>query len=132
MTATCTWKGAFGNDAVNALHAEGFDHAPLDTDWHTQLHRHSLGWVCAHEGEHLVGFLNIAWDGGAHAFALDTVVARTHRGQGLGRALLATAEREARAAGCEWLHVDYEDELRPFYVDACGFAPTGAGLIPLA
>lgn len=132
MTVTRTWRGAFGNDAVNALHAEGFAHPPLDLDWHTQLHRHSLGWVCAHVGADLVGFLNIAWDGGVHAFALDAVIARTHRGQGIGRALLATAEREARAAHCEWLHVDYDDELRPFYVDACGFTPTEAGLIQLA
>ena len=37
----------------------------------------------------------------------------------------------ARAAGCEWLHVDFDDHLRAFYFDACGFAPTNAGLIEL-
>jgi hypothetical protein len=37
----------------------------------------------------------------------------------------------ARAAGCEWLHVDFDDHLRPFYLDACGFSPTDAGLIAL-
>jgi hypothetical protein len=36
-----------------------------------------------------------------------------------------------RAAGCEWLHVDFEDHLRAFYFDACGFVPTNAGLIEL-
>jgi hypothetical protein len=41
------------------------------------------------------------------------------------------AVREARAAGCEWLHVDFEDHLRAFYLDACGFVPTNAGLIEL-
>jgi hypothetical protein len=41
------------------------------------------------------------------------------------------ATREARAAGCEYLHVDFEDHLRPFYYDACGFTPTNAGLIAL-
>jgi hypothetical protein len=35
------------------------------------------------------------------------------------------------AAGCEWLHVDFEPELRRFYLDACGFRPTDAGLIRL-
>ena len=30
---------------------------------------------------------------------------------------------EARAAGCEWLHVDFEDHLRPFYFGSCGFTP---------
>jgi hypothetical protein len=37
----------------------------------------------------------------------------------------------ARAAGCEWLHVDFEEHLRSFYVDRCGFRPTPAGLIAL-
>jgi hypothetical protein len=37
----------------------------------------------------------------------------------------------ARAAGCEWLHVDFDEELRAFYLDACGFEPTAAGLIHL-
>jgi hypothetical protein len=32
---------------------------------------------------------------------------------------------------CEWLHVDFEDHLRAFYFDACGFEPTNAGLIGL-
>jgi hypothetical protein len=31
----------------------------------------------------------------------------------------------------EWLHVDFEDHLRGFYFDACGFTPTNAGLIEL-
>jgi hypothetical protein len=34
-------------------------------------------------------------------------------------------------AGCQWLHVDFEDYLRPFYVGSCGFRPTNAGLMPL-
>ena len=37
----------------------------------------------------------------------------------------------ARAARCEWLHTDFEDHLRSFYFDACGFVPTNAGLIEL-
>jgi hypothetical protein len=35
------------------------------------------------------------------------------------------------AAGCEWLHVDFEEHLRGFYLESCGFTPTGAGLIAL-
>jgi hypothetical protein len=38
----------------------------------------------------------------------------------------------ARAAGCEWLHVDFGEHLAAFYVGACGFRPTPAGLIRLA
>jgi hypothetical protein len=37
----------------------------------------------------------------------------------------------ANAAGCEWLHVDFERDLAPFYFDACGFRSTDAGLIHL-
>jgi hypothetical protein len=50
----------------------------------------------------------------------------------VGIKLVAEAERGARAAGCEWLHVDFEEHLQPFYFDACGFKPTAtAGLVPL-
>ena len=37
----------------------------------------------------------------------------------------------AREARCEWLHVDFEDDLRSFYFDACGFISTNAGLLRL-
>ncbi len=37
------WRGEFTNEALNVLYAEGFEHPYLDIDWHTQLHRHSLG-----------------------------------------------------------------------------------------
>jgi GNAT superfamily N-acetyltransferase len=124
------WRGAFDNHALNVLHAEGFEHRVLDDDWMAQLER-SLGWVCAYDGDTLVGFVNVAWDGGVHAFVLDTLVAESHRRHGVGTELVAIATREARAAGCEWLHVDFEDHLRGFYFDACGFAPTNAGLIEL-
>lgn len=40
MTITYEWRGEFANAAVNALHAEGFDHPDLGIDWHTQVHRH--------------------------------------------------------------------------------------------
>jgi hypothetical protein len=38
---------------------------------------------------------------------------------------------EARAAGMAWLHVDFEGHLRDFYLGACGFTSTDAGLIAL-
>jgi GNAT superfamily N-acetyltransferase len=124
------WRGAFTNAEVNALHAEGFGHRVLDEDWQAQLERHSLGWVCARDGG-LAGFVNVGWDGGVHAFILDTMVSAVARRRGVGTELVAVAVREARAAGCEWLHVDFEDHLRPFYFDSCGFTPTDAGLIQL-
>jgi GNAT superfamily N-acetyltransferase len=126
-----TWRGGFSSAELNVLHAEGFDHDLLDWDWRGQVERHSLGWVTARRNAELVGFVNVAWDGGSHAFVIDTLVAARARRQGIGVELVQVAEREARAAGCEWLHVDFEDHLRPFYFDACGFAPTNAGLIEL-
>ncbi|CAL9610953.1 GNAT family N-acetyltransferase [Streptomyces sp. enrichment culture] len=131
MTITYEWRGDIDNAALNALHAEGFGHPAGVTDWRERLLRHSLGWVCAREDGTLIGFVNVAWDGGAHAFLLDTVVARHRRGSGVGAALVATAAEGARAARCAWLHVDFEEHLTGFYLDACGFRSTAAGLIAL-
>ncbi|MDQ3893151.1 MAG: GNAT family N-acetyltransferase [Actinomycetota bacterium] len=125
------WRGRFENAEVNVLHAEAFAHPVLEDDWKGQVQRHSLGWVCARDGDELVGFVNVPWDGGAHAFIVDTIVAAKAGRRGIGTQLLAIATAEARAAGCEWLHVDFEDNLRPFYYGACGFQPTNGGLIAL-
>ncbi len=131
MDITYAWRGDFSNEAVNRLHAEGFGHRLLDDDWVGQVHRHSLGWVGAVAGDELIGFVNVAWDGGAHAFVLDTLVAVDARRHGVGTRLVEVAVDHAREAGCEWLHVDFGDELRAFYFEACGFTPTNAGLVPL-
>ena len=134
MTVSYRWRGDFSSAEANALHAECFGHLVLgddEWDWRGQVERHSLGWVCARDVAELVGFVNVAWDGVVHAFVLDTMVTPARRRHGVGTRLVEVAVREARAAGCEWLHVDFEDHLRAFYVDACGFVPTNAGLIEL-
>lgn len=126
-----TWRDRFADAEVEALHAEGFGHPPTGGGWWERVNRHSLGWVCARDGGTLVGFVNVAWDGASHAFVLDTVVAASARRRGVGTGLVAAAVDGARAAGCEWLHVDFEDHLRGFYLEACGFTTTGAGLVKL-
>jgi predicted N-acetyltransferase YhbS len=131
MTVIYEWRGDLDSAEVNALHAEAFEHRVLEDDWKRQLHDHSLGWVCARDDGELVGFVNVAWDGGVHAFVLDTMVAARAGRQRVGTQLVVLAVAEARAAGCEWLHVDFDDHLRTFYFDACGFTPTNAGLIAL-
>jgi GNAT superfamily N-acetyltransferase len=132
MAITYEWRGAFESREVETLHSEAFRHDVVeDFDWEKQLLDHSLGWVCARAGGELVGFVNVAWDGAAHAFILDTMVSHKAERRGIGTKLVSLAVREARAAGCEWLHVDFEDHLRAFYFSACGFAPTNAGLIAL-
>ncbi len=103
MTIDYEWRGDFGDDEVDALHAEGFNHPLVSGDWLNRVRRHSLGWVCARDAGGLVGFVNVAWDGGVHAFLLDTVVAGSHRGAGVGAGLVAEAARRARrpnAPGC--------------------------------
>jgi GNAT superfamily N-acetyltransferase len=134
VAITYEWRGAFANDEVNALHAEAFaaPGATLDGwDWRAQVADHSLGWVVARDGTTLVGFVNVPWDGLVHAWIQDTMVAAAARRRGVGAALVARATDGARAAGCEWLHVDFDDHLRAFYFGACGFTPTNAGLIAL-
>jgi GNAT superfamily N-acetyltransferase len=128
---TYEWRGDFGNAELEALHAEGFGHPVTDFDWRARLERYSLGWVCARQGGDLAGFVNVPWDGGSHAFILDTVVAARARREGVGTRLIAVAASRAREAGCEWLYVDFEDHLADFYFRACGFRPTQAGLIQL-
>lgn len=125
------WWGAFDNASLNELHAEASGNEPLDYDREGQVRGHSLGWVCAQEGDELVGFVNVPWDGGSHAFIMDTVVGTRSRRKGVGTRLVAEAVSRVREAGCEWLHVDFEDHLRAFYLGACGFEPTNAGLISL-
>jgi len=100
--------------------------------WWDQVRPRSLGWVTARQPDGgLVGFVNVAWDGGDHAFLLDTKVASEHQRQGIATALVGHAAWHTEAAGCEWLHVDFEEHLAAFYLDACGFRRTAAGLIHL-
>jgi len=135
MTITYEWRGTFSTAEANALHAEAFETRVFDEsewNWAAIVHRHSLGWVVARDADGtLVGFVNVPWDGLVHAWLQDTMVATRARGHAVGTQLVAVAREHAKNAGCEWLHVDFDDHLRPFYFDACGFTPTTAGLIAL-
>ena len=93
--------------------------------------RHGLTHLGAFDGALLVGFVNVAWDGGVHGFILDTCVDPAYRRQGIALRLLAAAAETARARGVQWLHVDFEPQLEALYRQA-GFRPTAAGLIRLA
>ena len=87
--------------------------------------------VARNAGSALVGFVNVAWDGGDHAFLLDTSVRPDRRREGIGTELVRIAARHAADAGCEWLEVDFTEHLAAFYLGACGFRPSQAGLIRL-
>ncbi|MFM2073679.1 MAG: hypothetical protein RLZZ623_3943 [Actinomycetota bacterium] len=134
MTITYHWRGAFSNGEINALHAEAFGTRVFDEsewNWVELTARHSLGWVVARDGDALIGFVNVVWDGLVHAWIQDTMVSERARGQAVGTSLIGAATDAARSAGCEWLHVDFDAELSPFYFVACGFRPTTAGVIAL-
>lgn len=131
MPITYLWRCEFSDAALHQLHAEAFGHDVLEIGWWAQVNRHSLGWVCALDGSELIGFVNVAWDGGVHAFLLDAVVAQSARRRGIAVQMVGMAVRETKKGGCEWLHVDFDDHLKHFYFDKCGFKPTNAGLIKL-
>ncbi len=120
------------DEALSHLHSLAVGAAAaVVSPWELRLLRHSLTWVGAFDSEDLVGFVNVCWDGGAHAVLLDTAVHPDHQRHGIGRALIQAAAREAARAGCMWLHVDFEPHLGSFYRDACGFRSTEAALLPL-
>lgn len=90
----------------------------------------SFTWVLAEVADDLVGFVNVAWDGGVHFFLLDTTVHPDWQRRGIGRRLVRTAVDACRGRG-EWLHVDSDEALMAGFYAPCGFAPTPAGLLRL-
>jgi len=116
------------NEDLNALFADAWlDHTVRDFSPVLSL---NLGHVCALADGALVGFVNVAWDGGAHAFLLDPTVRSDFQRQGIGTQLVREAVELTRSKGVEWLHVDYEPRLVDFY-NKCGFRTTEAGVMNL-
>jgi GNAT superfamily N-acetyltransferase len=121
------------DEAITRLHRQAFGVEGSGVEpWGDRLRRHSVTWAGAFLGQEIVAFVHVVGDGGTHGFLLDTVVHPDHRRTGLGTAVVTAAVDGARAAGCVWLHVDFEPHLETFYRDACGFASTRAGLRRLA
>ena len=87
--------------------------------------------VGPHDDGLLVGFVNVAWDGGDHAFLLDTKTRGTHQHHGIGTELVRRAAAQARRPGASGCTSTSTPARAPFYFDACGFRPTDAGLIHL-
>ena len=124
------WRGDLtDSEMVDLVRSHG---GRPSADWWERVRAYSLGWVTARSVDGLLlGFVNVAWDGGDHAFVLDTKTRGSHQRRGIGTRLLHHAVAQSRAAGCEWLHVDWRPGLADFYVSAAGFEPTEAGLIHL-
>jgi ribosomal protein S18 acetylase RimI-like enzyme len=103
--------------------------SPLAGDLGLILAR-SLVHACAYADGRLVGYVNVAWDGGVHTFLLDTTVDPAFQRRGIARELVRLVTAASKQRGAHWLHVDYEPHLAGFY-ESCGFRPTTAGLIDL-
>ncbi|MFJ9826046.1 GNAT family N-acetyltransferase [Streptomyces sp. NPDC101160] len=127
MTAPVVEGPLTGAELNELFHASWPGHR--DTDFGPVFARRLLHVTARRDGR-LVGYVNVAGDGGAHAFVLDTTVHPDERRRGLGVALVRKAAEAARERGAHWLHVDHEPHLTGFYA-ACGFRPTAAGLMPL-
>ena len=91
---------------------------------------HSLTYICAVDNSKLVGFVNVAWDGGIHGFILDTTVHGSYQHRRIGTEMMELAAKVAADRGLEWLHVDYDLHLDSFY-KGCGYRHTEAGLLNL-
>src|SRR5580698_5415712 len=133
MTVELRIKFPVDDVALSTLHKRAFSPDLPDADaatrpWASRLERHSLTWVGAFSSGQLIGFVHAVWDGGTHAFILDTAVHPDFQRLGIGRDLVRAVTDEAFRAGCDWVHVDYEPEFASFYESACGFRPTPAGL----
>ncbi|MBA3566280.1 MAG: GNAT family N-acetyltransferase [Actinobacteria bacterium] len=68
--------------------------------WWDQIRAYSLGWVTARADGVVIGFVNVAWDGGDHAFLLDTKTHSVFQHRGIGTRLVEVAARHAKTAGC--------------------------------
>ena len=120
---------AVTNAELDQLYAVSWPNHQPPYDFRPELER-ALAYACAYHGGELIGFVRLAWDGSIHTFLLEPTMRPDFRRRGIGRTLVERVVAVARERGMEWVHVDYDPELRPFY-EACGFEPTDAGLIHL-
>ena len=130
QTITYKLNPVVSNEDLSELYALGWERERVVVYDFQPIHERSLGFFCAYAGEKLVGYVNLAWDGGVHAFLLDPTVHPAFKRRGIGRELVRHAVELAHQRGLEWVHVDYEPHLDGFY-KSCDFKPTLAGLINL-
>ncbi|GGR11659.1 GNAT family N-acetyltransferase [Deinococcus ruber] len=109
------------------MHALAFDYQnPRAPEFWGAILAHSLCWLTVYREDRLVGFANVAWDGGVNAFLLDVTVHPEFARQGIGSSMVKRALVEAGVRGARWMHVNYQTHLQEFYL-SCGFMKTRAG-----
>ncbi|MEM7260052.1 MAG: GNAT family N-acetyltransferase [Pseudomonadota bacterium] len=93
--------------------------------------RQSLDYLGAFDNACLIGFVNLAWDGGCHGFIVDTTVHPDHRRQGIALLMLRELFTIARENNLQWLHADFESAYQRLYEKA-GFRMSAAGVQKVA
>ena len=119
--------GEVNAQALEALFASAWGSPKRD---YQKVLTHSFTWVTASTGDELIGFANVAWDGGVHFFLLDVTVHPEWQRRGIGRRLVQETIDACRGRG-EWLHVDANGKLMHGFYQECGFAMTSGGLVDL-
>ncbi len=130
QTITYKQSPVVSNEAISELYRLGWGKPGQVVYDFQPIHERSLGFFCAYSEDKLVGYVNLSWDGGVHAFLLDPTVHPAFQRQGIGQELVLHALELARESDLEWVRVDYEPHLDGFY-KGCGFEPTLAGLVNL-
>ena len=119
-------RPTISDDALNELFALAWPAHERRT--FTRVLLQSLSFIVAFDAHKVVGFVNVAWDGGSHAFILDPTVHPHYQRRGIGSELVRRAVAVATKNRVEWVHVDFESHLSTFYA-ALGFRSTDAGVL---
>ncbi len=121
------------NSSVTSLEINALMHVCWDAheecDYQNILVK-SLSYATVRDGDTLIGFCNLAWDGGRHATIFDLNVHPDFRKQGLALKMLEMLKGVAKSNNVKFLHVDCSPHLEPLYKKA-GFEMISAGLICL-
>jgi predicted GNAT family N-acyltransferase len=88
---------------------------------HMLQHTDLVVGVCAEPGGQLVGFARVLTDRTYKAVIFDVIVAKAHRGTGLGRTLMQYVVDHPTLAQVRHIELYCKPELIPFY-EQCGFA----------
>ena len=120
-------RPALDPDDLNELFAAAWGHPKPGYE---AVFDHSFTWIGAFDGDDLVGFVNVAWDGDVHFFLLDTTVHPDRQHRGIGTRLVREAIAACRGHG-EWLHVDADEDLMNGLYLPAGFEPAPAGVFDL-
>lgn len=113
-----------GLEAALALRAEVFVHEQgVTPEGDVDGRDEEAIQLGAYAGDQLAGTCRVVVDGERGRFGR-LCVRRDHRRRGIAAALLAEAEREARAAGCTSIGMHAQTDALQLYLDA-GYRPFG-------